>query len=234
MNQKQESLRRKVCAFYPWMTAELFELEGYLGWGPGHREYDGEGYPDPTPDAPDRLQWFQTMLGPLSDLLDQFIDEANDLGKPPRTGAYAELCGGARNVYKPSAILLRAGIANPWDIDKIKRRHQLSVQLLATALKAREARRPDVISRLYAKIADNHSPYVLGGARMYLHHWRAYKNYNLVAAGLIWLLANPLTPEVARAENYRRRVRPTQYIPAEKLPDVLPMPQSMIVQECRI
>jgi hypothetical protein len=30
---------------FSWLTGQLYELEGYLGWGPGSREYDGEGYP---------------------------------------------------------------------------------------------------------------------------------------------------------------------------------------------
>ena len=86
-------MRWKVCTYYPWLTAEFFELEGYLGWGPGHREYDGEGYPNPTQDAPDRLQWFLDRLGPPSDMLADLLTEAK---------------GGAK-AGKPSALLLRPG-----------------------------------------------------------------------------------------------------------------------------
>lgn len=35
-------MRKAVCRYFWWMTGEFFILEGDLGWGPGHREYDGD------------------------------------------------------------------------------------------------------------------------------------------------------------------------------------------------
>ena len=41
----RQKLRRIVCLDYCWLVSELFELEGDLGWGPGHREFDEDYLP---------------------------------------------------------------------------------------------------------------------------------------------------------------------------------------------
>ena len=66
---------------------------------------------------------------------------------------------------KPPALLLRPGLPTQEDKAKMYRRHQSSVRCVAIALRAREARRHDMLSLLYGAIADNRAPYVLGGAR---------------------------------------------------------------------
>lgn len=42
----RQKLRRTVCLDYCWLVSELFDLEGDLGLGPGHREFD-EDYLQP-------------------------------------------------------------------------------------------------------------------------------------------------------------------------------------------
>lgn len=42
VSEFREKVRMTVARDYPWMVAELFEIEGDLGWGPGFREYDDE------------------------------------------------------------------------------------------------------------------------------------------------------------------------------------------------
>ena len=41
----RQDLRRTVCTDYCWLVSELFELEGDLGWGPGHREFEEDYLP---------------------------------------------------------------------------------------------------------------------------------------------------------------------------------------------
>ena len=78
-------------------------------------------------------------------------------------------------------------------------------RLLSVALCARKGCRHSVVDKLYGKIAEAHSPYVLGGARLYLFMWLLQQRYALAAAGLSWLLHNPISKLKARAETVRRR-----------------------------
>ena len=60
-------LNFEVCGKYPWLAAELFALEGMLGWGPGFRdEYEGEFFPSPSPDAERHMTRFLRLLSTLS------------------------------------------------------------------------------------------------------------------------------------------------------------------------
>ena len=70
---------------------------------------------------------------------------------------------------------------------------------------------------------------------MYRHQWQEHHNYYLAAAGLIWLLANPLTPQVAEAEVVRRRQRIHAVDHKEALLDFVDVRQQVLVQEvCRV
>jgi len=51
-------LRRIVCVGHWFLAGELFTLEGKLGWGPGHRDWDGDGLPPRTKAAANRLCGF--------------------------------------------------------------------------------------------------------------------------------------------------------------------------------
>lgn len=60
-------LLKVICERY-WRTAgEYFELEGRLGWGPGHREWEGESdYPPMEQGAVDSLRMFLHKLASMS------------------------------------------------------------------------------------------------------------------------------------------------------------------------
>ena len=227
MNKEKEqaTLRWYVCMFYPWLVSELFDIEGVLGWGPGFREWEGDDeFPPPLPDAPARYQKFRRILDqvPMSTLLEEFMDAANSTKR--------------RALEK----LVRAGLMTPARLEgKLQDQQRPGVRCLALALKAREARRPDIINLLYGRIAEKHSQYMLGGARMYLYQWRDYQNYNLAVAGLIWMLHNPITPEkvamVIRRYCTHTPQRGSKVVVPEMLPVFAEQPQKVVVQElCRV
>ena len=89
VNKAKEQLREKVCRHYPWLVSELFELEGVMGWGPGHRDYEGEGFPPPVPDAPDRLQRFMDVLRqiPESDMWQELVYEMKGVRRASKLSA---------------------------------------------------------------------------------------------------------------------------------------------------
>jgi hypothetical protein len=65
-----------VARKFPWMTGELFTLEGDLGWGPGFREWDGPDYfPPMRHEALQKMKEFCTDLDTMKpeSLLDDFI-----------------------------------------------------------------------------------------------------------------------------------------------------------------
>jgi hypothetical protein len=47
---------------YPWLSGELHNLFGRMGYGPGDREYDGDGWPPPEPGARGLMDLFLRML----------------------------------------------------------------------------------------------------------------------------------------------------------------------------
>jgi len=186
VNKAKEQLREKVCRHYPWLASELFELEGYLGVGPGHRDYEGEGFPPPTPDAPDKLQRFMDVLRrvPICHIPEKLCNAAE--GEQPHK--YAELL--------LSGMFSRAHISK-----RLRENHKMvllfpsAVRRLALVLNAQEGRRTEEIFQLHSEISEKHSTYVLGGARIYLDQWRYNQNYYLAASGLVWLLCNPITKQ---------------------------------------
>lgn len=78
----KSELQKLVCRRYWWLTGELFLLYGELGWGPGHREWEGTFLPDPVEDALDRLRNFVRDLTSLPEssrvqaVLDDYMGEA--------------------------------------------------------------------------------------------------------------------------------------------------------------
>lgn len=161
------NLRFAVCRKYPWLSAELFALEGLLGWGPGFREYDGEFFPPPLPEAPGQMTRFLQLLSQMYP-----------------NSVLADLIGRAEK-----------GIGSA-----------SQTRMLITALNARIKTREHVVRLLYARIANQHSPYTLGGARMFLFLWTHQRHYALATAGIIWLLHQPLIPVQVRAETVRRKL----------------------------
>ena len=47
---------------YPWLSGELHNLFGRMGYGPGEREYDGDGWPPPEPGARGIMDLFLNTL----------------------------------------------------------------------------------------------------------------------------------------------------------------------------
>jgi hypothetical protein len=65
-----------VAQKFPWLTGELFTLEGDLGWGPGFRDWDGPDYfPPMRRDALPKMKEFCADLDTMKPegLLDDFI-----------------------------------------------------------------------------------------------------------------------------------------------------------------
>ncbi|MDR1945987.1 MAG: hypothetical protein LBQ51_02315 [Desulfovibrio sp.] len=59
----RKKLNYTVVRNYSWLCPQLYELEGYMGWGPGSREdYDGEGYPPKLHWAEHSVSAFCRML----------------------------------------------------------------------------------------------------------------------------------------------------------------------------
>jgi hypothetical protein len=81
-----------------------------------------------------------------------------------------------------------------------------TVLMLRTVLNARLLLRNTLANWMYGKIANYHSPYTLGGARMYYSVWGLQQNFTLAMAGMVWLLHKPLNPLVARAETVKRKI----------------------------
>jgi hypothetical protein len=61
----RKTLHFEVGRNFPWLAAEVFALEGQLGWGPGFRDYDGEFFPDPVPCAWQQMSKFLELLSIL-------------------------------------------------------------------------------------------------------------------------------------------------------------------------
>ena len=165
----QQRLRKEICLNYPWLTSELFALEGELGWGPGFREHEGEFYPPELPEARQRMTGFLQMLDMVQ----------------PNCELMNGLVSKARYQFEPS---------------------DSAVRMLRTALNARILLRNVLATWLYGKIANCHSPYTLGGARLYFSVWIQQQNFTLAMAGMIWLLHKPLNPLTARAETVKRKI----------------------------
>ena len=57
-------MHRVVGEKYPWLTAELYTIEGELGWGPGFRDYEEDFFltPPETPSARSRMKNFVHTL----------------------------------------------------------------------------------------------------------------------------------------------------------------------------
>ena len=58
----RQNLRFLVARDYGWLASELFEIEGELGWGPGHREWDGDFFPPPTTESSAHMMTFLRTL----------------------------------------------------------------------------------------------------------------------------------------------------------------------------
>ncbi len=60
----QKAVRLTVATSYPWLTSELFGIEGELGWGPGFREdFDGDTlFPSPTESSEKQMANFLKTL----------------------------------------------------------------------------------------------------------------------------------------------------------------------------
>ena len=131
-----------------------------------------------------------------------FREYEGDFFPPPLPGSYATMVEFLEVISKiPRDAVLSSMIREA----VCGRSTSRCSSLLATALCARKECRHSVVNKLYAKIAEAHSPYVLGGARLYLFMWLLHRRYALSAAGLTWLLHNPITRIKARAETVRRK-----------------------------
>ena len=222
IEKKRDALRYKVCRDYPWLAFELFDLEGALGWGPGHREYDGDGFPPPLPDAQNRLRAFETIFEqvPPDNVFPDLIQEADGIKKASKPASL---------VFRHLSLRRRANQTNEQtqqQMDNVQRKFLICMRY---ALKMHKTRHEgEAITRLYGLIADRYSPYVLGGARMFFYQWRDYQRYALAAAGLAWLFVNPLTPLNVKVETALRRFAAR----AEKLR--LTLPASSALQKAKV
>lgn len=62
IRQFRERLHLIVGRDYRWLASELFEIEGELGWGPGVREWGGDGYPPATAASAAMMETFLRTL----------------------------------------------------------------------------------------------------------------------------------------------------------------------------
>jgi hypothetical protein len=78
-------------------------------------------------------------------------------------------------------------------------------RMLGICLGSKVKQRNSVVVRLYESVVSAHSPYTIGAARIYLSVWNTQGKFGLSAAGLLWLLFNPLKRVAALAETVRRK-----------------------------
>lgn len=78
--QVQQELREVVCTHYWWLTGELWELEGSLGWEAGHREWDDSYMPPEEPGAWAKLKRFLRQLAetPRSEVIPHMLMTVDD------------------------------------------------------------------------------------------------------------------------------------------------------------
>jgi hypothetical protein len=61
-----KELRKTVCEHYWWLSGELYDLEGDLGWSAGFHSWEGDSYfPIPQPNPAARLHRFIDCLAEL-------------------------------------------------------------------------------------------------------------------------------------------------------------------------
>ena len=78
----RQRLRFLVALRYGWLAAELFDIEGELGWGPGHRDWEEALFPPPTEDSNAHMRTFLKTLEsvrPDEGLEEMLRDAANGL-----------------------------------------------------------------------------------------------------------------------------------------------------------
>ena len=76
----KQRLRLIVARDYGWLVSELFEIEGKLSWGPGHREWDEDYYPTPTEDSYAHMTTFLRTLASVhvdTGLMEALRDASN-------------------------------------------------------------------------------------------------------------------------------------------------------------
>lgn len=100
----RQELRRTVCLDYCWLVSELFELEGDLGWGPGHREFEEDYLPPRVLSSQAHMETFLNTLErvrkdtTIRDLLNQSIND--------KRSAQIAKCLTARRVMRSGVVQL--------------------------------------------------------------------------------------------------------------------------------
>ena len=100
----RQELRKTVCLDYSWLVSELFELEGDLGWGPGHREFEEDYLPPRVLSSHAHMETFLNTLErvrkdtTIRDLLNQSIND--------KRSAQIAKCLTARQVMRSDVVQL--------------------------------------------------------------------------------------------------------------------------------
>ena len=190
--EMQEALRYRVCKGYPWLACELYGLEGDMGWGPGFRKYEGDGYPPPLRHAERKMQAFLSVFRYTrpDDVLVEMLKEALGKGKASRPCSWWRGDAAEKRLQEKGL--------------SFERRHARCIELLKAALDVQEVRQGQKVLHLYAKIANANASiagggYLLGGARLYRDQWQKHQRYDLAVAGLVWLMGNSFSRKQVRA-----------------------------------
>ena len=103
----KQRLRLIVARDYGWLVSELYDIEGKLGWGPGHREWDEDGYPPPTEDSYAHMTTFLRTLASVhvDTGLVEALREASDGRWKSVAGKYIAKSLHARETIRNSVIL---------------------------------------------------------------------------------------------------------------------------------